>query len=294
MNISLRQLQTFTNIERHGSFVQAAQSMCVTQAALSHQLRELEDTLGFRLFHRTTRSLRLTGEGEIFLTYAKRILTNLESAVQCAAALSRGERGVLRISTTETLASTHVMSAVASFQESNRGIEVDIVEALSDGVIDDILQERADIAVGPERPLPDGSIQSDVLFNSRIVALCSRTHALAARDSVTWRELKDYPLLMVKGGARLSIARYINNAVALDSAREISHFTTLMAQAAIGKHVGITTAYVEPFLPVYGLKAIPLTRPVMERRVMLYTLRKFDLSQAAIAFISHLKRSLHK
>jgi len=291
MNITLRQLQAFAHVQRCGSFVQAAQAMFVTQAALSHLLRDLESNLGFRLFHRTTRSVRLTAEGEVFLPHAARILANLEGAADCAAALAQGRRGILRLSTTEVLASTHVTPVVAAFQEANPDIEVLLNEALPDAVIADLEAERVEIALGPERRMPE-SIAAETLFTTRLVALCARSHPLAGRASLAWGELAGHPLLLAKGGGRVSIASDINNAALLESAREIGHFTTLLAQAALGRHVAVANAYVAPFLPVYGLKAIPLTRPAVRRRVMLYVSRRFGLSQVAGSFIALLKSRL--
>lgn len=292
MNITLRQLVTFSSVEKFGSFVQAAKSLNLTQAALSHQLRELEESLGFRLFHRTTRSVKLTMEGKVFLPYATRILTNIDSATECAAALSQGVRGVVRICTTEALASTHVMAAVASFQEANPDIQVLIVEALSDTLVSYLEDDRADIALGPERPAPD-SVACELIFQVNLVALCSRSHPFATRKSLAWADLKDQQLLFAAGGGRLSITKAINKIIDFkERGEEIMHFTTMLAQASIGKHIAITTQYLEPFLPIYGLKAIPLMKPQTRRKVMLYTSRKYHLSKVAGLFVEHLKARL--
>jgi len=290
MNITLKQLRAFASVHRLGSFVKAAETMFVTQAALSHLLRELEKNLGFRLFHRTTHMVRLTQEGEVFLPYVTRLLTNLEGAQACAAALAQGKRGILRVCTTETLVSTDIMSVVVDFQEQNPAAQIILSEAQPDTIIHHLEAERVDVAIGPQRITPD-SIDAEPLFTARLVALCVHTHPLAQRKSLNWKELVAYPLLLTKGGTRLSIAADIQNIIDLEQAQEIAHLTTLLAQTAIGNHVGITTSYVAPFLPVYQLVAIPLRNPIVRRKVMLYTSRKYTPSGLAMAFISHIKRS---
>lgn len=294
MNISLRQLQAFSNVARYGTFVKAAEQMSLSQAALSNLLRELEATLGFKVFHRTTRSVRLTTTGEAFLPYVDRVLTNLDNAHACAQALAEGKSGIVRIATTEVLASTHLMSIIARYQDANPGVQVIMKEALSDKVATELEEEKVDLALGPERVIPDG-VAAVTVFTTRLVMLCSPSHPLSSRSSVTWNELRDHHVLLAKGGSALRMAIDTNSAIQLDPANEIEHFTTLMAQTSLGKHVAITTAYIAPFLPVYNLRMIPLVEPDVERRVLLYrhASDKQELSQAAKNFADYLMRQFN-
>lgn len=289
--MTLRQLETFSNVAKYESFVQAAQHMCLTQAALSNMLRELETNIGCRLFNRTTRTVRLTSEGEIFLPYAERILSNLSNAVDCATALSEGKLGMIRIATTEVLASTHLMSAIANYQTQHPNIQVVMREALSDKILTDLKEEKVDIAIGPERMIQEG-IDSELVFTSRLVVLCSKKHHLAGHSSLTWQQIQHESVALAKGGTASTIQVDTNNAIQFGPANEIEHFTTLLALASIGNHIAVTTSYIESFLPVYNLKMIPLVEPVVERKVLLYTSKKFPLSYAAQEFTNYLKRTL--
>lgn len=289
--MTLRQLQAFVLIEQFRSFVQAAQHMHLTQAALSHLLRELEKNIGVRLLHRTTRSVHLTTEGEVFLPYALRVLTNAEGAHTCAQALRQGKRGIVRLSTTAVLASTHIMSLVADFQERNPGIKLVMQEALPSDVVDDVLSERVDIGIGPARRMPE-SLDGELVFTSNLCVLCARNHPFAKKPFLTWKDLQAQPLLLAKGGGGEEIAQNIGNIISLAHAMEMAHFTTLLATISIGNHVGVTTSYISPFLPVYQLVAIPLKHPVVERQILLYRRKDWTASPAASTFIDYLKGEL--
>lgn len=82
MNITSRQLRAFLLIARHESFSRAAEQMFITQSGMSIIVRELESQLGFRLFERTTRKVRLTEFGSKFLPIADRCLCDLERAAR--------------------------------------------------------------------------------------------------------------------------------------------------------------------------------------------------------------------
>ena len=80
MNITSRQLKAFLLTARHKSFSRAAEQLCITQSGMSVMVRELESQLGFRLFERTTRKVKLTEFGSKFLPVANRCLLELETA----------------------------------------------------------------------------------------------------------------------------------------------------------------------------------------------------------------------
>ena len=80
MKITSRQLRAFVFTARHGNFTRAAGQMFITQSAVTVLVRELEAQLGFRLFDRTTRKVKLTESGSKFLPIAERCLSDLEAA----------------------------------------------------------------------------------------------------------------------------------------------------------------------------------------------------------------------
>jgi LysR family glycine cleavage system transcriptional activator len=121
---SLNGLRAFEAAARHLSFTRAAAELNVTQTAISHQIKRLEDQLCVRLFVRRNRALLLTREAQ---NYLPAIRTAFEDLRRATARLKRPERdGLLTVSTTASLAAKWLVTRVAAFQHEHPGIEVRI------------------------------------------------------------------------------------------------------------------------------------------------------------------------
>jgi LysR family transcriptional regulator, glycine cleavage system transcriptional activator len=139
---SLNGLRAFEAAARLLSFTQAAVELNVTQTAISHQIRRLEDQLGIKLFIRQNRALALTQEAETYLPSVRAAFEDLHRATE---RLRRaGLDGRLTVSTTASLASKWLVSRVAAFQDSNPGMEVRITTSPH---LVDFRREEVDVAV---------------------------------------------------------------------------------------------------------------------------------------------------
>ena len=139
---SLNGLRAFEAAARHLSFTRAADELNVTQTAVSHLIRRLEEQLDIKLFVRRNRALELTREAQDYLPAVR---TAFEDLRRATARLRRPERdGVLTVSTTASLAAKWLVTRVAGFQEANPGIEVRI--STSSHLVD-FQREEVDMAV---------------------------------------------------------------------------------------------------------------------------------------------------
>jgi len=164
---SLNGLRAFEAAARHLSFTQAAAELNVTQTAISHQIRRLEEQLGIRLFVRRNRGLALTREAEAYLPA---IRTAFEDLRQATARLRRPERdGMLVVSTMASLAAKWLVSRVAGFQDAHPGIEVRI--STSSHLVD-FRREAVDLAVRYGHGHWPG-LRADWLMAEDIFPVCS-------------------------------------------------------------------------------------------------------------------------
>src|SRR5271156_4665483 len=139
---SLNGLRAFESAARQLSFTRAAVELNVTQTAISHQIRRLEEQLGVRLFERRTRELRLTREAAAYLPAVQGAFEELR---QATARLRRPARdGMLTVSTTASLAAKWLVTRVAAFQDANPGLEVRITTSAH---LVDFRREEVDMAV---------------------------------------------------------------------------------------------------------------------------------------------------
>lgn len=134
-----RALRTFEAAARHLNFTRAADEVGLTPAAISHQIKEIEDQLGVTLFSRTSRTIRLTEAGEVMLDAAVESLDLLARAVVKARRTQRGS-SLLRVTLEATFLARWLMPRMAEFRKSNPDVDLrfDISESLRDFDRDDV------------------------------------------------------------------------------------------------------------------------------------------------------------
>ena len=172
---SLNGLRAFEAAARHLSFTRAAGELNVTQTAISHLIRRLEEQLDIKLFVRRNRALELTREAQDYLPAVRTAFEDLRRATD---RLRRSERdGVLTVSTTASLAAQWLVTRVAGFQDANPGIEVRITTSSH---LVDFQREEVDLAVRYGRGTWPG-LRANWLMAEDIFPVCSP--ALLAGDN---------------------------------------------------------------------------------------------------------------
>ncbi len=134
----LNALRVFDAAARHLSFTRAADELFVTQAAVSHQIKSLEDFLGLKLFRRRNRSLLLTEEGQSYFQDIKEIFSQLTEATRKLQA--RSAKGALTVSLLPSFAIQWLVPRLTSFNSAYPGIDVRIqaVDRQEDKLADDV------------------------------------------------------------------------------------------------------------------------------------------------------------
>ncbi len=148
----LNEVAIFTLIVQEMSFTRAADFLEISKAAASKAIARLEGRLGTRLFERTTRKLRLTEAGEIYLNYAHRAMEEVEDGEAAVSKLTEKPRGTLRVAMPVTLAQSSVAPKLARFLAQYPELRLDIT--LKGGQIDPVAQ-RFDVVFQTMRPEAD-------------------------------------------------------------------------------------------------------------------------------------------
>ena len=142
-----QQLRAFVSVADHGSVTRAAEAMHLTHSAVSAQVKRLEEQLGCRVFERTTRSLQLTAQGSVLLSYARSILNLQQQAVSRLAA-PRHAPTTLRLGCSEGFPSEWLFAALAGFRQRRPDVHVEITGGISTVLARQVRQRSLDLMVG--------------------------------------------------------------------------------------------------------------------------------------------------
>lgn len=186
-----QEMRAFAAVVDAGSFVAAADALGMSKAAVSRHVSELEQRLGVRLMHRTTRKLSLTGEGEVFLARSRDILASIDESEAEISTRSDTATGQLKVSVPVSFGIRHLASLWAEFMQAHPRVSLDV--QLADRIID-LVEEGFDLAVRIAR-LPDSSLVSRQLASTRLV-LCASPSYLRHRGTPQHpSELADHDVL---------------------------------------------------------------------------------------------------
>ena len=279
MNVSLRQLRAFTTISRLGSFVEASRVLHVTPAALSLVIRDLETTLGFRVFDRTTRRLVSTEAGLQYFHYAEQVLLDLRKAELFAQDVAQRKTGVVRIATTQVVIWTLLTSAFAAFREQWPDIRLEPIDIPTDQIVSSVENGLADLAINFDMPVA-ASMTAVPLFKSREYIICASKHRFARRKRLDWAELHDEPVIFVGRGAELRIRSELPQELVLNARHEVGNTSTALALAASGAGVVVCAGYVKAMARMHDMRSIALYNPEMVHRFMLYHNRSRSMTPA--------------
>ncbi len=184
----LNSLRAFEVAARHLSFTKAAEELFVTQAAISHQIKSLEDFLGIQLFIRRNRKLLLTDEGQLYWPKIRDVFEKLINATEQVKA--KGATGSLTVSVIPTFATLWLVPRLAEFNELYPDIDVRI--KASDTEVD-FVREDVDVAVYYGKGDYDNLI-SDRLFEEYLMPVCS-PQLLDKKPVEKPEDLKNHTLL---------------------------------------------------------------------------------------------------
>ena len=282
MNVTVRQLQAFASVASLGSFVDAARAMHVTASALSLLVGELEQTLGFRVFDRTTRRVRLSRQGQQYLPYARRVLGDLDSARHCALELRNEKSGIVRIAATQTLSWMILPPAFAAFRAQRPDIRVEPLDTPVDQILREVDEGNADLAITVR-----GGVVPDLdgvpLFTSRLQLACRSDHPWADRKRLRWADLGAEPLIFTGSDTPQRLNASLPAGVQLQVAWQTSHSGSSIALVASGFGSAICATYLRPMIEMHRLRMIPLSQPTLAREITLYSSRSRPMMPAVEA-----------
>src|SRR5215510_4660728 len=191
---SLNGLRAFEAAARHLSFTQAASELNVTQTAISHQIKRLEQELGVRLFIRQNRALTLTAEASEYLPGVRAAFNDLRLATDRL--LRREDDHVLTVSTLASLAAKWLLPRLSAFQEAHPGIDVRITTSTN---LVDFQRDNVDAAIRYGRGQWPG-VRAEWLMRDELFPVCSPELLKGKKPLKKPEDLADHVLLHSSSG----------------------------------------------------------------------------------------------
>jgi len=280
MNVSLRQLRAFLAVARLQHFRRAAESLHLTQPAISRHIAELEAELDVRLFDRNTREVVPTEAGRYLQGAVERVLDELEGVLAHVHSESERRRGKVRVASVPTLSAGLMPASIAACARDYPQLTVQLHDQSQTLVLDSVRSGEVDFGLAIE-PADRESFDSETILLDPFMLVCRADHPFAALAEVPWKKLKGQPLVLLDqtSGSRRLIDRQLAAArIEPEVAQQAGHTLTAFRMVEAGLGVSITPRL---SLPAPGaLVARPLV-PVAHRAVTLIRRRHRSLSPVA-------------
>lgn len=194
--MELRHLRYFIGVAESENVSRAALKLHVSQPALSRQIRDLEDELGFLLFERSAKSVRLTEAGRAFLPEARAVLQRVEEAIKTARAVATGAHGELHVGYAPSLTARILPSALRAFQTESPNVCVKLHDLSTEEMLAGLRDGKLQLAF-VARPLSAAlrGLKFEALARDPICVAVSPKHSLAHRRNVSVAEIAREPLV---------------------------------------------------------------------------------------------------
>lgn len=286
MNITLRQLRAFLAVARTGSFTLAAESLFLTQSAVSGLIKELEQTLGLRLIDRSTKRLRLSEVGRDVFPVVDKLLRDLDVLLSDVADRKALRTGVVRVAAPQLLASTRLPEIIAAYRLCRPDIKVKLMDVSVESITGRVVSGEVDFGIGPERDMTS-DVLAELLFEGRFMVAFPPDHPLAHLEAVRWSDFAAYPYISLQGQftERLAIdLKSATNRMNFLPDNEVAFMSTALAMVGAGMGVAACITYAAGLADLYGLKLQILREPEVRRSFYVLTQRNRSLTPAAMDF----------
>jgi DNA-binding transcriptional LysR family regulator len=192
--VLLAQLEAFNEVARLGNVSRAAETLSVTQPALTARLQGLERELGVELFVRAARGMRLTDAGRALLPYAQRAIAQVLDGQKALEDLRSGKVGELFIAAAPAVSTYFLPTVLKTFQTSHPQVRLGVRTGHTEEVLEMVLRREVDLGVG--RPIRHAEADLIPVFDDELLLVASRHHPFAQRGKVRLAELADDRLIL--------------------------------------------------------------------------------------------------
>jgi len=278
-----RRLQVFTTVARLLSFTKAAESLHMTQPAVTFQIRQLEEYFNTRLFDRTHNRITLTEAGQLVKQYADQIISKYNEMDNEVRTLTGDIQGPLLIGASTTIGEYFIPGIVGNYQSRFPEVKIRLRIANTNGIIHMVENNEIDIGI-VEGPVNNKNLVKEIIWNDELVLVCATKHPLSENKKVNIVDVMEYPFISREegSGTREVLENYlVKRKIEPDTVNIIMEFgspESIKSAVTAGLGVSIlSVATMEKELALNALAAVPLSPPIKRTFSIVYQRQKFRL-----------------
>lgn len=283
MNLSMRELRAFLALVEEKNFTRAADRTNISQPAFSNIIRQLESSLGARLFERTTRNVTLTPEGRLFETSARQLIDDFDSMVGDFRDYARRRKGRVGIAALPSICAGWLPDILAEYRRMYSGVDLTLKDAHSHQCLNLLRSRQVDIVIGSKTD-QDTDLSGEFFCSDKFHLICRKDHPLARLRAPTVNDLTKYAFVHLSHNT--SVRHNLDVAfrpAQMQTVLEVEHLATLarLVEAGLGISVVPTLTLFHFQSPRLVVK--PLALRGVRRTLQLVRRKNDPLSAAADA-----------
>ncbi|MBP6115115.1 MAG: LysR family transcriptional regulator [Neisseriaceae bacterium] len=267
MNVSMKQLQAFFALLDTHNFTQAAQRVHLSQPAFSSLIASLEHELGYKLFDRDTRSVRLNQHGVYFTGRARKLLNLYETTLKDLADYRDHPYETVTLAVMPSIVAHWLPSVLTRLKQQHPNLSINLIDAPWSECLNLLLTATADFAMTTITP-SISDIQSVLLFRDAFYLACHQDHPLATQARVTLADVRKHRLIGFRKGTSLRL--YTDMLIEphqISYSLEINQLTTMLGLIMANYGVGIVTQlsafqFKQPDICLKALHNVGIDRPI--------------------------------
>ncbi|HEY2847032.1 MAG TPA: LysR family transcriptional regulator [Pyrinomonadaceae bacterium] len=286
--MDLNQLEVFVTVARERSFSRAAEALHRTQPAVSQAIQRLEETLGEKLFDRSSKDGTLTPAGEVLLDHARHILNLKRAAVDAVHELRDLKAGKVTISANEHTV-FYLLPVIAKFRELHPEIKVEVQRGVASRIPEQITAREVELGVISFEP-HDAALESIRVTTDELVLIVSPSHRLAERCEVSIADLGDESFVAHNAPSpyrRQVLEAFEKHRTPLNIVVELPSLEAIKLLVQRGSGVALVPRLsAETEIGTRTLYALRVRELRLERKLNIIYRRNSELSHAAKAFLT--------
>ncbi|WP_025140938.1 LysR family transcriptional regulator [Achromobacter sp. DH1f] len=295
INLSMRDIDTTLVLGRTLNFRQAAAQLHLSQSALSTQVQRIEEALGVKLFDRTTRTVRLTAAGEVFMQQAAALQVAFRDAIAAVSGIASAEHGQVSVAALPSLAARLLPRVLMAYRQAHPQVALKVRDTLSGPAFDLVRAGEVDFALTAADP-QHADLHYVPLMSDSFILLIPQAHPLAkSRGPLRWADTASaahVSMVHPSSVRQYTEWAFLQNRIRFTPAFEAEHLTTIVAMVECGFGVAALPEIAAGAVAQNGIVQRPLIGPVAERSIGLVTARNRSLPPAAAALVATLREYL--